>query len=93
MLHSLAVSLSLPPLFFLPYTVYRAWRTFALIALPISALLIWLTPQYASSTLGGLPLGPDRELVTMWLSGLFVLISYGIILWKALAARGKESQD
>jgi len=75
----LVVILSTLPLLFLKEKVYKAWRIFALWAIPLSLLWIFLTPVYGS---GGI-LSTGREYITFLVSGLFLTISYLLIIYKA----------
>ncbi len=81
----LSILLSLLPLFFLKESVYLAWRKFAMVALPIVALLIFLSPAKAPGAF--ITLGFDREVAAMTFSALFLIISWLIILMKALKNR------
>ena len=66
-------------LLFSSVSSYHAWKKFAIIYIPIAAMLILLS----SSTSGGIdPI--DREIVTWWTAGLFLVISLGIIIYKKL---------
>jgi len=75
----LAIFISTIPLLFLKEKVYKAWRTFALFAIPLSLLWIFLTPIHGS---GGI-LATGREYITFLVSGLFLAISYILIIYKA----------
>jgi hypothetical protein len=69
---------------FLNEKIFRTWSRFALIYLPIAALLLYLTPVQCDAPLG---LCTDRELVTWWLAGLFVIVSLIIIIVKLVRLR------
>lgn len=65
---------------------YVTWKKFAVIYIPISLILIAVTPENAGF------MNPDRELMTWFLSGLFLLISLAVIgikSWKARREGGK----
>jgi len=81
-LFSFSILLSLIPLYFLKEEVYVVWRKFALVALPIIALLIFLSP--ISATGDYVTLGYTREIASMFFSGLFLLISWSIATYHAL---------
>jgi hypothetical protein len=83
---SFSLLLSILPLFFLKEPVYHAWFKFAAVALPVIALLIWITPATQSSGYA-LTFGPDRELVSWILAPLFLVVSYLLILIKAFRIR------
>ena len=76
---------SLIPLLFLKQAVYYTWRKFALWALPIIALVIITAPVYPQGNF--FTFGYDREVVAMYSSALFLIISYLLILTKALKER------
>lgn len=82
LLMSGSILLSLILLLFLKEGVYRTWRKLAVVALPIIALLIAMTPEY-----NGELISVDREQVTMLTSALFFIVSYIFIGWKAFALR------
>lgn len=71
-------------LFFVREEVFRSWKSFAYWWIPVSAFLILLAPSQS----GGL-ISIDRELVTWWMSGLFLLLSIAIIGWKSWKLKGK----
>jgi hypothetical protein len=53
----------------------------------LSITLIAITPEYPS---GGIMSGPDRELVSIWLGGLFVVLSLGKIIWDVVRGKGHK---
>lgn len=55
---------------------FNAWKKFAIIYLPIAFLLILITPRT-----GGF-ISPDSEMVSLWLAGIFFVVSVAIILVK-----------
>ncbi|MDH4330111.1 MAG: hypothetical protein OEV93_00990 [Candidatus Moranbacteria bacterium] len=55
---------------------FDSWKLFAIIYLIVSIFLVSVT-----SNMGGM-LGIDKEFVTMWLAGIFFVVSLGIILGK-----------
>lgn len=70
--------------YYLPEAVFRAWVNFAKWWVPIQILLVYLTPE---SSGGYFVVLMDKQFAAIILSGLFVLISLGIIVWKSIAAR------
>lgn len=64
-------------LFFLSELVFNSWLRFAKYYLPIVAILIFLSPTIDSSILGF-----DKEFMTWVLSGIFFIVSLGIIIFK-----------
>ena len=86
----LCILVSLLPLLFLKEAVYKSWRNFAMIYIPIAIVLIMASPEYSDGFLGGgWSMTPAREETTMWLSGLFLFISLILITYKSLKLRGK----
>lgn len=81
----IAALLSLGPLYYLKEFVYYTWRKFAMVALPIMAILIFLAPADAPGAF--LTLGGDRESVSMVLAGLFLAISWILIAVKAFTGK------
>ncbi len=90
---TLAILLSLIPLIFLKQAVYRAWRKFAVVALPIIILIIAVSPEYSGSGLGGPNLGLTRETAALTFSTIFIIISLVIIIIKSIKSRGKKQRQ
>jgi len=86
---ALSVFLSLLPLYFLKEGVFKAWRTFALIYLPIAIFLIAISPEQLDQSFLGMSYGSDRESTSIATAGLFVLVSYLIIAYKSFTLRSK----
>lgn len=86
-LFSVAIFIILIPLYFLKEAVYKTWRVFAVIYLPIVAVLI------LSSGSGGNGFNPgvgfDSESLTFFFSGLFAFISTILIIYKSMRLRGR----
>lgn len=68
-------------LLFTPERVFRAWKKFAVWAIPLGAILIIITPVQCGAALG---LCFDKEIVTWLVSGAYLLISMFIIAVAAL---------
>ncbi len=64
--------------------VYRAWFKFARIWIPLSLVLIFITPEYSE---GLVPL--DRGSVSFFLSVVFLVISLVIIIYKSFKLKNK----
>lgn len=73
-----ALFISLIPLFFTKEAAWNVWWKFAVVYLPISALIISNTPTTSSLIFGSNP----REGFTLVLAGLFVIISFLIAIKK-----------
>ncbi len=72
-------------LFFLREEVFHSWKKFAIIYLPIAALILFVT---AGESGGGIGLARiDSEIISWWLSGLFIFISLIIIAVKSWKLR------
>lgn len=65
-------------LFLVSDRIFLKWFRFAIVWIILSIILIAVTPEYPG---GWMPLGPGRELVSLWLGGLFVVLSLGKIIW------------
>lgn len=78
----LTLILSATPTLFLKEPIYKTWRLFALIAIPVMLIAIFLTPVHARSMLG-----IDRESVTLLVSALFILTSYSMYTYKYIKTR------
>ena len=77
-------------LLFLRPEIFKTWSKFAMVAIPLGAILIALTPvQSSSGVIAGLGIGEDRESVTWAVSILFLLISLTIIVIKSIKLRKK----
>ncbi|EKE20746.1 MAG: hypothetical protein ACD_7C00494G0001 [uncultured bacterium] len=70
---------------FIKEGVFNYWKKFAKIFLPIAIIIIAITPTQQ----GGF-VGIDKELATWWLVGLFLISSFGIIIWKSIELRKKS---
>lgn len=69
---------------FIKEEVFNYWKKFAKLFLPVAIILIIITPtQY-----GGF-VGIDKEMATWGLASLFLIISFGIIIWKSIQMRKK----
>lgn len=69
--------LSLFILFFLSKNIFTKWLKFAVVWIILSLFFILITPVYP----GGF-MDPNREQVSIWMSGLFLIISLIlIIIW------------
>lgn len=68
-------------LFFLPRTIFNTWKKLAVFLIPISIILIIITPVYCDAPLG---LCFDKKLITQFLSISFSIISLIIIIYKSV---------
>ena len=72
-------------LFFTRDEVFSAWLKFAKRWLPLSILLIVISPTDGSSAF--FPALFSKELTSMWMSGIFFIISLIIIIYKFLTLK------
>lgn len=68
-------------LLFLRKETYDTWKKFAIVYLPLAFILIFTTPVSSGF------LQMDRELMSLWTAGIFLVISLGIIAYKAWKLR------
>lgn len=73
-----------PTLFFIRDAVFLAWLRFAIAWFVITVILIALAPV---STGGWMSFGPTKELVSIWMGGLFVIVSLAKLAWDSKKAR------
>ncbi len=71
----LVVSLAL---FFVRDIVFLKWLRFAIVWFAVSVIFIALAPV---STGGWMSFGPTKELVSIWMGALFVVISFMKLLY------------
>ena len=71
-------------LIFVSRPITMVWTKFAVIYFVIAAAWVSFTPEECRSPLN---LCLDKELLSWWLSGLFVVISLGIIIYKKIKER------
>ena len=71
-------------LFFISDKIFLKWLKFATAWVVISIILIIFAP-----TSGGawLPMNPTKELVSIWMGSLFVILSLIQIIWQSLRER------
>ncbi|MFA7208822.1 MAG: hypothetical protein WC120_00905 [Parcubacteria group bacterium] len=65
-------------LFFTSDKIFLKWLRFAFIWIVLAVIVIIVTPEYAST---GIVSGPNREIVSICMSSLFVIISLIKIIW------------
>ena len=68
--------------YWMPETIYRAWFKFALVWIPLSMLLIFISPEYSSDWMYRI----EKGSVAFGMSALFVIISTLIIVGTYLRA-------
>ncbi|MDH4330112.1 MAG: hypothetical protein OEV93_00995 [Candidatus Moranbacteria bacterium] len=74
---ALAIIFSLTGAYFTGEKAFNAWKKFARIYLPIAIVLVLISPTTNMNFVGF-----DKELTTMWLAGIFFVVSLGIIFGK-----------
>ncbi len=85
----ISLLLSLIPLFFLKKGVYRAWRMFAVIFIPLAALFIFAMPESSGSGWAFPNNLITREIASAFSAGAFLSISLLIIIIKSWRLKGK----
>ncbi|HRY82978.1 MAG TPA: hypothetical protein P5099_03925 [Candidatus Moranbacteria bacterium] len=73
-------------LFFVNDSIFKKWLCFALGWFLLTTILIILAPV---STGGWMNFGPTKELVSIWMGSLFVILSLIQIIWQSIKARKK----
>ena len=84
-LFSISTGLSSIPLIFTSPVVFSSWFRFAKYYLPIAALLVIVSPSIDRSILGF-----DREFMTWLLSGIFLVVSLILIIYKQIRVRANK---
>ncbi|MFC1608810.1 hypothetical protein ACFL2R_03050 [Patescibacteria group bacterium] len=64
-------------LYFTGQKSFNIWKKFSMIYLPVALILVLMSPSVNMQFIG-----VDRELVTLWLAGIFFVISLIIIFTK-----------
>jgi fucose 4-O-acetylase-like acetyltransferase len=77
-LYSLFLFATSPFLFFINDKVFLKWLRFVGVWVVLSVIIIAVTP---ATSHGWISLGPDREMVSIWMGALFVVLSLGKIVW------------
>ena len=72
--------------YFLREEIFRAWLRFAYVWMPLSLVVIYLSAGWTGGGFG-IPNVLDQETVAIIFSGLFIIISPLLILWKYFALR------
>jgi len=75
-------------LLFLHKEIFQSWKIFTYWWLPISFLFILGAPSSGGGSIG-IGGSIDREIVTWWFAGLFLVISLILIIYKSIKLRGK----
>lgn len=65
-------------LLFISDKIFLKWLHFAVVWIVLSIIAIVVTPEYAGT---GVLSGPNREMVSIWMGSLFVIISLIKIIW------------
>ena len=72
--------------YFLREEVFRAWLRFAYVWMPLSLVVIYLSAGWTGGGFG-IPNVLDQETVAIIFSGLFVIISLLLVIWKHFTFR------
>lgn len=76
------------PLFFLKEAVYKTWRNFSLVFIPLVLIFIFASPESSGGLFGTTSLF-DRESAAMVGAAAYLILSYIIIAIKAWRVRGR----
>ena len=71
--------------FFVNDSIFLKWLRFTLIWFATATIFIVLSPEYSPGYIGNMM--PTKEMVSIWMSILFVLISPIKIIWDSKKAR------
>ncbi len=85
-LFSISVLFILIPLSFVRDQIFNSWLRFSYWWLPITIIMFSIVPKYDGSLL---PV--TKEIVSLWMSGLFIFISLIIIIKKSLELRKTDT--
>lgn len=77
------------PIFFLREAVYKTWRNFSLVFIPLMLIFIFTSPESSGGLFGTTSLF-DRESAAMVGASAYLILSYVIIAIKAWMVRGKS---
>ncbi len=76
----LGLSLSLLFLLFASEQAFKAWRKFALVAIPVGAILLWLAPTNTPGGFGISFFSYTKESASWLVSGAFLVASFVVIV-------------
>jgi hypothetical protein len=68
-------------LFFVSDKSFLKWLRFAVVWIFLSVFLIYAIPEYQG---GWISIAPGKELASIWMSELFVILSLGKIVWDSV---------
>lgn len=83
-----SIFISTIPLFFLKEAVYKTWRNFSLVFIPLLLIFIFTSPESSGGLFGTTNLF-DRESAAMVGTTTYLILSYIIIAVKAWKTRKK----
>jgi hypothetical protein len=73
---------------FISDTIFKKWLIFTAIWIALTIIFVALTPVSGGGPLG---LNPDKEMVSIWMSSLFVIISIPMFIIMSVRERKKQS--
>ncbi len=73
--------------FFISNTIFKRWLIFTSAWVIVTTILVILAPVSAGDPLG---IGPDRELVSIWMSSFFVIIS--VLMFVVMSMRERKDK-
>lgn len=78
----------IPFLFFISDKIFLKWLKFAVVWFGITAILVAISPEYSGGYIG---FKPTKEIVSIWMGSLFVILSLAKITWDW--KKSKKSQS
>jgi len=78
---SLAVFMVSLFLFFVSDKVFKKWLVFSIVWIFLTVAIVGSTPEYSG---GFFDITPGKEMVSIWLSELFVIASFIKIVWDSI---------
>ncbi len=79
---SFSIFFSLIPFYFLKEGVYKTWRKFALVTLPVLVIIVLISPTRSGNDF--ISFGNTQEQLSMLFSVLFLIASWGIAVYHHL---------
>ncbi len=75
--------------FFISDKIFKKWLIFIPFYLLLTAFLVYKAPVYAGGALG---VGPTKELVSVWMGILFVIISIIMFIWMTIKEKKQKNK-
>lgn len=81
---SLALLIISPSLFFVNDSIFKKWLRFSVVWFSLTIVFIILVPEYQGGWIG---FGPEKESVSVLMSTLLVIFSFGQLTWESWKGR------